>query len=95
MLMTPEDFEPWIGREVRVSAVPEPVMMTLVRVQRMPHLKSPYREAFTLWFESAADAILLDGVYEFDCGRGGPYLIHIVRRKEQPDGRFSYNAVFN
>ncbi|NEW99896.1 hypothetical protein [Rhodopseudomonas sp. BR0G17] len=93
-LMKPEDFEPWIGRAVRVSTVPEPVELTLVRLQRKPLFIGAEREPFSLFFESAEHVYLLDAAYEFDCGRGGPYTI-LISQLQPKNGRRRYQAVFN
>jgi hypothetical protein len=93
-LMKPEDFEPWIGRAVRVSTVPEPVELTLVRLHRKPLFIGAEREPFSLFFESAEDVYLLDAAYEFDCGRGGPYTI-LISQLQPKNGCRRYQAVFN
>ena len=33
-LLAPEDFEPWVGRKVRVNTPPKPVEVTLERIER-------------------------------------------------------------
>lgn len=72
MLLTPEDFEPWVGRTVRVGAVSEPVEVTLWQVHRRNAMVGfDVRVPFSLYFESALDTYLIDGTYEFDCGKGG------------------------
>jgi hypothetical protein len=93
-LMTPEDFEPWVGRAVRVAAVPTPVELTLVRIERKPLFVGAEREPFNLYFESDENIYLLNLPYEFDCGRGGPYTILIAQLQPKP-GRRVYQAVFN
>jgi len=93
-LMKPEDFEPWVGRKVRVQAIPTPVEVTLVRLERKPIFRGSEREPFSLFFESDENIVLLDLAYEFDCGRGGPYSILIAQLKPKP-GRRVYQAVFN
>ncbi len=93
-LMTPEDFEPWVGRAVRVSTVPEPVELILARIVRHKVLPGDFREPFTLFFESPMDVSLIDETYEFDCGRGGPYSISISQKQPLP-GRRLYEAFFN
>jgi hypothetical protein len=35
-LMTPEDFGPWVGRQVRVKTILKPVEVTLARLERKP-----------------------------------------------------------
>lgn len=93
-LMTPEDFEPWIGRAVRVNTVPEPVEVVLARVERKGYGLRDHREPFTLFFEAPETVYLLDDTYEFDCGRGGPYNI-AISQKSPSGGRRLYEAVFN
>jgi hypothetical protein len=93
-LMTPEDFEPWVGRAVRVAAIPAPVEVTLARLERKPLFAGAEREPFSLFFESPEEVYLLDAAYEFDCGRGGPYMILISQLRPKP-GRRIYQAVFN
>ncbi|NEW88480.1 MULTISPECIES: DUF6916 family protein [Rhodopseudomonas] len=93
-LMKPEDFEPWVGRSVRIATVPEPVELTLVRLQRKPVFIGAEREPFSLFFESPEDIYLLDAAYEFDCGRGGPYTI-LISQLQPKNGRRRYQAVFN
>jgi hypothetical protein len=93
-LMTPEDFEPWVGRLVRINAIPQPVEVTLARLERRPLFPGAEREPFSLFFESPDDVYLLDAAYEFDCGRGGPYTILISQLLPKP-GRRIYQAVFS
>ncbi len=93
-LMTPEDFEPWVGKAVRVDAAPEPVEVTLVKVERHEVYKGSYWEPFSLFFESPEEVYLLNEAYRFDCGRGGPYTILIAQLQPSP-GRRTYQAVFN
>lgn len=93
-LMTPEDFEPWVGRPVRVNTVPEPVEVLLARIERHTIRSGAVREPFSLYFESPETVWLLDASYEFDCGRGGPHTINISQLQPSP-GRRLYQAVFN
>ena len=93
-LMTPEDFDPWVGRAVRVNTVPAPVEVLLTRVERHKVFPGAFREPFSLFFESAQAVYLLDATYEFDCGRGGPHTIHISQLRRPPGPRL-YQAVFN
>jgi hypothetical protein len=93
-LMTPEDFEPWVGRKVRIKTIPQPVEVTLARLQRRPLFVGAEREPFSLFFESPLEVYLLDAAYEFDCGRGGPYTILISQLLPKPDRRI-YEAVFS
>ncbi len=93
-LMTPEDFEPWVGRSVRISAEPKSVEVVLTRVQRLKVYKDSFRQPFVLYFESDERIFLLDETYEFDCGRGGPYTI-LISQLQPKEGRRIYHAVFN
>lgn len=95
-LLTPEDFEPWIGRKVRVSTVPRPVEVTLERIERRAALSAQldFREPFSLFFHAPADVYLLDETYEFDCGKGGPHPIFITQLSPS-DGHRHYQAVFS
>lgn len=93
-LMTPEDFEPWVGRAVRVATVPEPVELTLVGLRRSPVFIGAEREPFSLFFESPEDVCLIDAAYEIDCGRGGPYTI-LISQLSPHGGRRHYQAVFS
>ena len=95
-LLRPEDFEPWIGRNVRVKTVPEAVEVKLERVERNGRLPKDldFREPFSLFFEAAPDIYLLDATYEMDCGRGGPHAIFITQLQPSPDRRH-YQAVFS
>ena len=93
-LMKPEDFEPWIGRAVRVATIPEPVEVILVRLKRKPLYPGAEREPFSLFFESPEDVYLLNEAYEFDCGRGGPYTM-LIAQLQPHSGRRHYEAVFN
>lgn len=94
-LLTPEDFEPWVGRHVRVNTLPRPVQFTLVRIVRLPPLLGPHdhREPFSLLFEAPLGVYLLDTTYEFDCGRGGPHDIFISQQHPTPTSR-RYQADF-
>ncbi|UYY57370.1 DUF6916 family protein [Sphingomonas sp. S2-65] len=95
-LLTPEDFEPWVGRRVRVSTVPQAVEVTLERIERRPALAPglDFREPFSLFFDAPAGVYLLDATYEFDCGKGGPHAIHITQLVPSATLRH-YQAVFN
>ncbi len=93
-LMTPDDFEPWVGRMVRVDTLPEPIDMTLTRIQRRPIYPGLEREPFILYFEAPWNVYLVDDAYAFDCGRGGPYWLHISQLQPQ-DNRRIYQAVFS
>lgn len=94
-LLTPEDFEPWVARKVRVNTVPEPVEITLTHIQRRDPLRGfDVRQPFSLFFESGLDVYLIDGTYEFDCGKGGPHAILITQLQPYPDRRI-YQAVFS
>ncbi|WP_188054200.1 MULTISPECIES: DUF6916 family protein [unclassified Sphingosinithalassobacter] len=94
-LLAPEDFEPWVGRKVRVNTLPKPVEVTLERIERRPPLPEEldFREPFSLFFESEFDVYLLDTAYEFDCGRGGPYSFVISQLVPSKTRRY-YQAVF-
>ena len=93
-LMTPDDFDPWVGRQVRVNTVPEPVDITLVGVERRLFRAGMPRAPFILWFQSPFEVYLLDDSYEMDCGRGGPHRIHISQMQPR-DGVRIYQAVFH
>lgn len=92
-LLTPTDFEPWIGRKVRVATLPEPVEITLERIERRSPLRGlDVREPFSLLFESPLEVFLIDGTYDLDCGKGGPHPILLTQL--QPSDRRFYEAVF-
>lgn len=94
-LLQPDDFAPWVGRKVRVGTVPEPVEITLSRIQdRHPIRGFDVRVPFSLLFESAPEVYLIDGTYEFDCGKGGPHAICITQLQPMADRRL-YEAVFS
>lgn len=93
-LLTPEDFEPWVGRKVRVNTLPNPIEVTLNRIERRPSLRAlDFREPFSLFFDAPLTIYLLDAIYEFDCGTGGPYEISIAQLAPSADQRH-YQAVF-
>lgn len=95
MNLTPEDFEPWVGRKVRVATIPEPVEITLAQIQRRSPLRGfDMREPFSLFFESPLEVYLIDGTYGLDCGKGGPHDILITQLQPYPDRRL-YEAVFS
>ena len=94
-LLTPEDFEPWVGKKVRVNTLPNPIEVTLDRIERRPALIGiDVRQPFSLFFDSPAEVGLLDMTYEFDCGKGGPYEIHITQLMPSQDRRY-YQAIFS
>ncbi len=93
-LMTPEDFEPWVGKAVKVDTTPQPIEMTLTRIKRLPVYPGSHREPFVLHFECPFEIYLLDMTYKFDCGRGGPYDILISQMRPDASRRY-YHAVFN
>lgn len=93
-LLAPEDFEPWVGRKVRVNTLPNPIEVTLNRIERRPTLQAfDFREPFSLFFDAPLTIYLLDASYEFDCGKGGPYEIAIAQLAPSADLRH-YQAVF-
>jgi hypothetical protein len=93
-LVTPEDFEPWLGRPVRIDSAPRPIELLLARIDRMPPIVgADFREPFSILFEAPWSVFLLDATYAFDCGRGGPYAFHVTQ--VIPRGRTRrYQAVF-
>lgn len=94
-LLTPEDFEPWVGRKVRVDTLPQPVEVTLERIERRPKLRAAvdFREPFSLFFDVPLGVYLLDMAYRFDCGRGGPHTIFIAQLQPSLTSRH-YQAAF-
>lgn len=95
MLLTPEDFEPWIGRKVRINTLPEAVEVTLERVERRGALRGlDFREPFSLFFDAPMHVYLVDASYEFDCGKGGPHEIYITQLHPSAHARH-YQAVFS
>lgn len=93
-LPTADDFEPWVGKAVRVLTVPEPIEVQLLRIQRQAHLVNEFREPFTLIFESPEAICLIDETYQFDCGKGGPYAIAISQLHPRPGKPRLYQATF-
>ncbi len=94
-LLTPEDFEPWVGKKVRVNTVPNAIEVTLERIERRPALIGiDVRQPFSLFFDSPAAVVLMDTTYEFDCGKGGPHNIHITQLRPSQTQRH-YQAVFS
>ncbi|WP_448662082.1 DUF6916 family protein [Sphingomonas sp. CJ20] len=93
-LVTPEDFEPWVGRKIRVNTAPRPVEIVLARLRRMPPIVgTDFRAPFELLFESHWNVVLVDDSYECDCGRGGPYRIHLTQIVPKDRTR-RYQALF-
>ncbi len=93
-LVTPDDFLPWVGRKVRLNTHPRPVEIALAAVRRMrPIIGADFREPFELIFEAPWNVLLLDDSYDCDCGRGGPYRIHITQIKPREQTR-RYQAIF-
>jgi len=93
-LLSVEDFEPWVGKAVRVATDPEPVEVTLVRAERLKQYTNEFREPFVLYFESPESVYLLDDTYDFDCGRGGPYRFYISQLLPRPGMPRRYQAAF-
>lgn len=95
-LLTPEDFQPWVGRKVRVNTIPEPVEITLDRIELSSRLEGALdiRQPFALIFTSPLNVYLMDLAYEMDCGRGGPHSIFISQMPPLPGYRI-YQAPFN
>lgn len=94
-LPTPEDFLPWVGKSVRIATIPQPVEVTLLRIDRKPHLLNEFREPFTLIFQSPESVYLLDETYEMDCGKNGPHNIYISQLQPRPGEPRLYQAVFS
>ena len=93
-ILTADDFEPWIGRPFTVEADPEPIAVQLLRVDRHPISRFAIRPSFKLVFRSAADVLLIDGLYRMTCGRSGPHEVFLVPILSPPGQRL-YEAVFN
>ncbi|MDF2384420.1 hypothetical protein JMG10_23310 [Nostoc ellipsosporum NOK] len=94
-MLAPEDFEPWVGRKVRLSTLPNPVEITLVRIERRPALIGiDTRSPFSLFFEAPLGVYLMDASYEMDCGKGGPHDILISQLVPSATTRH-YQAVFS
>jgi hypothetical protein len=95
LTLKPEDFEPWVGKKVRVSTLPEPVELVLSHIERSAVMPgADFREPFILFFDGPPSVYLIDATYEFDCGRGGPYEINISQMPPTPKMRH-YQAIFN
>lgn len=93
-LLTPEDFQPWVGKKVRVNTLPEPVEITLSRIEVRPRLIGiDTRQPFSLFFTAPLSVYLLDTAYQFDCGRGGPHEFVIQQLMPSATHRH-YQAVF-
>lgn len=93
-LLTPEDFEPWIGKPVRVGTAPHPVELTLHSIEQRPaHPGQDFRAPFSLFFEAPMAINLVDASYTFDCGRGGPHVLTITQLMPAAGIR-CYQAVF-
>ncbi|RYY23504.1 MAG: hypothetical protein EOP62_19850 [Sphingomonadales bacterium] len=96
-LLTPEDFEPWVGRTVKVRTLPHPIEVTLDRIQRRSSLAvEGFRVPFTLFFKAPLDINLMDAAYEFEfsCAGGGPHLIAISQLVPSAQTRH-YHAEFS
>ncbi|MBQ1497339.1 MAG: hypothetical protein IIZ38_03405 [Sphingomonas sp.] len=94
-MLAPEDFEPWVGRKVRLSTLPNPVEITLARIERRPALIGiDTRVPFSLFFEAPLEVYLMDASYEMDCGKGGPHEILISQLVPSATTRH-YQAVFS
>ena len=94
-MLAPEDFEPWVGRKVRLSTLPNPVEITLARIERRPALIGiDTRVPFSLFFEAPLEVYLMDASYEMDCGKGGPHEILISQLVPSVTTRH-YQAVFS
>lgn len=95
-LLDPDDFQPWLGRKVRVNTLPHPVELMLSRIDRRRSLPKhlDFREPFSLLFEAPLDVYLLDMSYEFDCGTGGPHQIFISQLPPS-NGHRHYQAIFS
>ena len=93
-LSTADDFEPFAGQVVRVSANPNPVEVSFARVERGPAAAGGFRAPFVLYFESTMEVFLTDGLYDFDFGDGEQRAIGISQKTPR-DGRRIYEAVFN
>lgn len=92
-LLNPDDFSPWIGKQVRVQTHPHPIEMTLVEIETLQITPGLHREPYILYFEADWNIIVQDASYLFDCGRGGPYMIYISRMHSSGRRR-RYQAVF-
>ncbi|MGC1304800.1 MAG: hypothetical protein WA840_20720 [Caulobacteraceae bacterium] len=93
-VLTAEDFEPWVGRPFAVETEPEPVSIQLLSVDRRPASRFAIRPPFKLVFRSAADVLLIDGLYRMKCDRCGPHEIFLGPILSPPGQRL-YEAVFN
>lgn len=72
-LATPADFEPRVGRKVRLNTAPRPVELVLAQVRRMapiiiaeaiaPATGADFRQPFELLFEAPWHVLLQDDSY--------------------------------
>lgn len=93
-LLTAEDFAPWAGRMFTFATDPEPLAIQLVRITPLRASSLAHRAAFSLFFRSRPDVLLIDGLYTVRCGRFGPLDMHLTAVMSPPGERL-YEAVFS
>ena len=93
-LLTAEDFAPWVGRMFTLASDPEPVAIQLIRITPRMASSLAHRAAFSLFFRSRPEVLLIDGLYAVRCGRFGPLDMHLTAVMSPPGERL-YEAVFS
>lgn len=95
--MTLDEFTPLVGREILLDSTPEPVRITLVEADSLPHDGHSERPPFALTFRSAPDALLIDGVYTMRAAGLEPAAV-FISSLGAPIGAapgYYYQAIFN
>jgi hypothetical protein len=95
--MTLDEFAPLVGGEILLDSAPEPVRITLVQAEPLPHDGHFDRPPFALTFRSAPDALLVDGAYTMRAAgleAAAVFISSLAAPIDAPAGYY-YQAIFN
>ena len=94
-LLAAADFEPHVGKDYVVDAVPKPVTVRLEKIIVRPiHADLP-RQPFTLVFTTPWRDLLLEAMYRMQPAVGPPIELFLSPTLTAPGERRYYQAVFS
>jgi hypothetical protein len=97
-MMILAEFLPLVEQEFLLDATPDEITITLTEAYPLRPNAIADRPPFMLIFRSAADIVLLTGLYVMKAKNFGPDLIHISQTMAPPGDKSGcnfYQATFN
>jgi hypothetical protein len=93
--LTPEDFQPHVGREFRFDGQPQVLQLSQIEVRPEPPLPGTDYKAFTLIFTGPRGNVLPEGFYAAEAEGGARFEFYILPFHTPAPDRQDYQAVFN